>query len=88
VAIPLAKAIRFASTPEGRKMIQQAVRVARTEEGRRLLSQARKVADTPEGRRLIEHARGFAKSSAATAKDPETVARLKAFRDRVVKPKP
>jgi hypothetical protein len=54
---PFLKALAFARTPAGRRVITEAIRVARSEEGRKLLSQARKVATSPEGKRLIQQAR-------------------------------
>ena len=50
----IGKAIKFARTPEGRKVMQQAIRIARSEEGSKLISQARKVATSPEGKRLLQ----------------------------------
>ncbi len=84
----LPKAIKFASSPAGRKMIKEVVRVARTEEGRKLISQARKVAVTPEGKRLLEQAKRLAKAPAEVVDDPQNASRLQALRDLLGKQKP
>lgn len=82
----LAKAIRFARTPAGRKVLLEAVRVARSEEGRKLIAQARKVASSPEGKRLLaqarEQAKQFAKASGQTAEDIERAKAWQNLRDR------
>lgn len=83
-----AKAIKFASSPTGRKMIKEAVRIARTEEGRKLIAQVRKVADTPEGKRLLAQAKHLAKVPAEVVEDPKTASRLRTLRERFNKPKP
>jgi hypothetical protein len=71
MALPIGKAIKFARTPAGRKVLAEAIRVARSEEGRKLIAQARKVATSPEGKRLLaqaaEQAKQFARSSGRTA---------------------
>jgi len=61
VAGNLGKAIKFARSPQGRKVLMEAIRVARSEEGKKLIAQARKVATTPEGKRLLAQAREQAK---------------------------
>ncbi len=78
----IAKAIKFASSPAGRKMIKEVVRVARTEEGRKLIAQARKVAASPEGKRLLDQAKHLVKVPMEVVEDPNTAGRLKALRDR------
>ena len=84
--LPIGKAIKFASTPQGRKILAEAIRVARSEEGRKLIAQARKVATSPEGKRLLaqakEHAKQFAKSPARTAEDIERAKAWQNVRDR------
>lgn len=82
-----AKAIKFASSPAGRKMLKEVVRVARTEEGRKLISQVRKVADTPEGKRLLAQAKHLVKVPAEVVDDPRTASRLRALRERLNKSK-
>jgi hypothetical protein len=86
MALPIGKAIRFARTPQGRKMLAEAIRVARSEEGRKLIAQARKVAASPEGKRLLaqakEHAKQFAKSSGqAAGRTAEEIDRAKAWQN-------
>jgi hypothetical protein len=87
----IGKAIKFARTPAGRKVLAEAIRVARSEEGRKLIAQARKVATSPEGKRLLaqatEHAKQLAKTktSSATAAASDEAERAKAWqaiRDR------
>jgi hypothetical protein len=78
-----AKAIKFASSPTGRKMIREVVRVARTEEGRKLIAQVRKVADTPEGKRLLAQAKHIVKVPAEVVEDPKNASRLKTLRERL-----
>jgi len=85
VATPIGRVLRFASSPQGRKMLAQAVRVARSEEGRKLIAQARKVADTPEGKRLLEQARRLAKLPAEAAHDPANARRLQTIKSRIGK---
>jgi hypothetical protein len=68
VAAPFLKALAFARTPAGRKVIAEAIRVARSEEGRKLISQARKVATSPEGKRLLQQARQHLVSTQADAR--------------------
>jgi hypothetical protein len=88
-AVPsFAKAIKFASSPAGRKVLKEALRVARSEEGRKLIAQARKVADTPEGKRLLAQAKHLARVPAEVVEDPKTASRLKALRERFNKSKP
>jgi sensor histidine kinase regulating citrate/malate metabolism len=60
----IGKAIKFARTPAGRKVLAEAIRVARSEEGRKLIAQARKVATSPEGKRLLAQATEHAKQRA------------------------
>jgi hypothetical protein len=67
----IGKAIRFARTPAGRKMLQEAYRIARTEEGRKLIAQARKVASSPEGKRLILQATQLVRPAAGASGDGE-----------------
>jgi hypothetical protein len=76
MSIPLGKAIKFARTPAGRKMMKEAVRVARSEEGRKLIAQARKVATSPEGKRLLAQAKNLVKTPSGT---PEEIDRAKAW---------
>ena len=75
----LGKAIKFARSPQGRKVLMEAIRVARSEEGKKLIAQARKVATTPEGKRLLaqakEHAKLFAKGPGAAADEVARKAR-------------
>jgi hypothetical protein len=86
MALPIGKAIKFARTPAGRKMLAEAIRVARSDEGKKLIAQARKVATSPEGKRLLaqakEHAKQFAKSPARTAEDVERAKAWQNVRDR------
>ena len=65
---PFLKALAFAKTPAGRKVITEAIRVARSEEGRKLIAQARKVATTPEGKRLLQQARQHLANAPAEAR--------------------
>ena len=81
---PLVRAIEFASSPTGRKLLAQAVRVARSDEGKKLIGQARKVASTPEGRKLIAQATRL--RSGGTAKAPGTDETPNTFLGRVRKP--
>lgn len=78
----LGRAIKFARTPAGRKVLKEAVRLARSEEGRKLIAQARKVASSPEGKRLIEQARNLVKAPGGIAHDVEQSKGWQAFRDR------
>jgi len=86
----LGKAIKFARSPAGRKVLVEAIRVARSEEGKKLIAQARKVATTPEGKRLLqqtkEQAKLFAKApidrQGAAADDVERAQAWKKVRDR------
>lgn len=82
----LGKAIKFARSPQGRKVLMEAIRVARSEEGKKLIAQARKVATTPEGKRLLaqakEHAKLFAKAPGATADEVERAESWQKVRDR------
>jgi DNA-binding transcriptional LysR family regulator len=80
---PLGRAIKFARTPAGRKVLKEAVRIARSEEGRKLIAQARKVAKSPEGKRLLEHARQVAKASSKATREMEKSKRLQALRERL-----
>jgi hypothetical protein len=86
MALPIGKAIKFANSPTGRKVIAEAIRVARSEEGKKLIAQARKVATTPEGKRLLaqakEHAKQFAKPPTRTAEDIERAKAWQNVRDR------
>ncbi len=79
---PLGKAIKFARTPAGRKVLKEAVRLARSEEGRKLIAQARKVASSPEGKRLIEQAKQLVKTPGEVAHDVEQSKGWQALRDR------
>ena len=81
---PLVRAIEFASSPTGRKLLAQAVRVARGDEGKKLIGQARKVASTPEGRKLIAQATKL--RSGGTTKAPGTDETLSTFLRRLYKP--
>jgi hypothetical protein len=88
IAMPghFGKAIKFARSPAGRKVLMEAIRVARSEEGKKLIAQARKVASTPEGKRLLaqakEHAKLFAKSSGqAAGQTAEDIERAKAWQN-------
>jgi DNA-binding transcriptional LysR family regulator len=87
---PLVRALKFARTPAGRKVLKEAVRIARSEEGRKLISQARKVASSPEGRRLLEHAKHLVKAPSEAAHEMEQSTGWQAFRERFNgrKPKP
>jgi hypothetical protein len=85
---PLGWAVRFASSPSGRKVIGHAVRTARSEEGRKLIAQARRVATGPEGRRLVEEAKRVGKTAGQAATSPENRARLDVLRERLRAPKP
>jgi hypothetical protein len=80
------KAIKFASTPGGRRVIMEAIRVAQSEEGRKLIAQARKVATTPEGKRLLaqakEHAKTIARAPGAAADEAERAKAWQTIRDR------
>ena len=80
--MPLGKAIKFARTPAGRKVIKEAVRIARSEEGRKLIAQARKVASSPEGKRLLEQAKHFVKAPAEAAHEVEKSKGWQALRER------
>jgi DNA-binding transcriptional LysR family regulator len=80
---PLAKAIKFARTPAGRKVLKEAVRLARSEEGRKLIVQARKVAASPEGKRLIAQARHLVKAPGEVAQDVERSKGWQALRERL-----
>jgi hypothetical protein len=84
--LPIGKALKFARTPAGRKMLAEAVRIARSEEGRKLISQARKVAASPEGKRLLaqakEHAKQFAKGPGQTADEIDRAKAWQNVRDR------
>jgi len=86
VAGNLGKAIKFASSPQGRKVLLEAIRVARSEEGRKLIAQARKVASTPEGKRLLaqakEQAKMLAKAPGAAADELERAQAWQKVRDR------
>jgi hypothetical protein len=79
---PIRKAIKFARTPAGRKVMKEAVRIARSEEGRKLIAQARKVASSPEGKRLLEQAKHLIKAPAEAAHDVEKSKGWQALRDR------
>jgi hypothetical protein len=76
------KAIKFARTPAGRKVLVQVVRIARSEDGRKLIAQARKVANSPEGKRLIAQAKHVIKAPGEVAHDVEQSKGWQAFRDR------
>jgi hypothetical protein len=82
----LGKALKFAQTPAGRKVLLEAIRVARSEEGRKLIAQARKVAGSPEGKRLLaqarEHAKQLAKAPGQTAEEIERAKAWQNLRDR------
>jgi hypothetical protein len=82
------KAIKFARTPTGRKVLKEAVRLARSEEGRKLIAQARKVANSPEGKRLIAQAKHALKAPGEVAHDVEQSKGWQAFRDRFNGKKP
>jgi len=79
----LGKAVKFARTPAGRKVLKEAVRLARSEEGRKLIAQARKVASSPEGKRLIEQAKHLVKAPGEVAHEVEKSKGWQAFRDRL-----
>jgi hypothetical protein len=86
VAGNLGKAIKFARSPAGRKVLVEAIRVARSEEGKKLIAQARKVATTPEGKRLLAQAREQAKHFAraggqAASHTAEDMERAKAWQN-------
>jgi DNA-binding transcriptional LysR family regulator len=85
---PLVRAIKFARTPAGRKVLKQAVRMARSEEGRKLIAQARKVASSPEGKRLLDQAKHLVKSPAEAAHEVEKSKGWQALRERFGGPKP
>ena len=78
----IGKAIKFARTPAGRKVLKEAVRLARSEEGRKLIAQARKVAGSPEGKRLIAQAKHLIQAPGEVAHDVEQSKGWQAFRDR------
>ena len=78
----IGKAIKFARTPAGRKVLKEAVRLARSEEGRKLIAQARKVANSPEGKRLIAQAKHVLKAPGEVAHEVEQSKGWQAFRDR------
>jgi hypothetical protein len=82
----IGKAIKFASTPAGRKVLVEAIRVAQSEEGRKLIAQARKVATTPEGKRLLaqakEHAKHLAKTPGAAAGEVDRAKAWQTIRER------
>jgi hypothetical protein len=80
---PLGKAIKFARTPAGRKVLKEAVRIARSEEGRKLIAQARKVASSPEGKRLLEQAKHFVKAPSEAAHEVEQSKGWQALRERL-----
>jgi hypothetical protein len=79
----IGKAIKFARTPAGRKVMKEAVRLARSDEGRKLIAQARKVAGSPEGKRLIAQARHLLKAPGEVAHDVEKSKGWQAFRERM-----
>jgi len=82
VPLPIGKALKFASTPTGRKMLVEAIRIARSEEGKKLIAQARKVATSPEGKRLLAQAREQAKQFArAPGQSAEEIERAKAWQN-------
>lgn len=85
MSLPIGKALKFARTPAGRKMLVEAVRIARSEEGRKLIAQARKVASSPEGKRLMaqatEQAKQFATGRVGKGMDAEEAARAKAWQN-------
>ena len=80
---PFVKALKFARTPAGRKVIKEAVKIARSEEGRKLISQARKVATSPEGKRLLEQAKHLLHVPAEAAHDVEKSKGWQALRERL-----
>jgi hypothetical protein len=75
------KAIKFARTPEGRRVMQEAIRLARSEEGRKLISQARKVATSPEGRRLLANAAALVSAPKQTARNAQESILRQTIRD-------
>jgi hypothetical protein len=77
----IGKAIKFARTPEGRKVLQEAVRIARSEEGRKLIAQARKIASSPEGKRLLANAAALVATPKQTAKDARSSSLRQVLRD-------
>ena len=77
----LGKAIKFARTPEGRKVLSEAIRLARTDEGRKLIAQARKVAASPEGKRLLTNAAKLINTPKQTAKDAPSSTLRQTIRD-------
>lgn len=85
---PLGWAVRFASSPSGRKVIGHAVRTARSEEGRKLIAQARRVASGPEGRRLVQEAKRLGKTAGQAATSAENRKSLDMLRERLRAPKP
>jgi len=86
VAGNLGKAIKFARSPQGRKVLMEAIRVARSEEGKKLIAQARKVATTPEGKRLLaqarEQAKQFVKTPGTAADEIDRAEAWQKVRDR------
>jgi hypothetical protein len=78
----IGKAIKFARTPAGRKVMKEAIKIARSEEGRKLISQARKVASSPEGRRLIEQAKHLVKAPGEVAHEVERSKGWQSLRER------
>jgi Surfeit locus protein 6 len=82
----IGKAIKFARTPAGRKIMMEAIRVARSDEGRKLIAQAKKVAASPEGKRLLaqakEHAKQLARAPGQTAEEIERAKAWQNIRDR------
>jgi hypothetical protein len=72
VPYSLAKAIKLASSPAGRKAIQRAVVIARSEEGRKLIQQAKQTAQ----------------AGARAATTPENKERLAALSSRLLQRKP
>jgi hypothetical protein len=79
---PLARALKLARTPAGRRVLKEAIRIARSEDGRKLIAQARKVASSPEGRRLIEQTRHVLRAPAEAAHDVEKSKGWQALRER------
>ena len=79
----IGKAIKFARTPAGRKVLKEAIRIARSEEGRKLIAQARKVAGSPEGKRLIEQTKHLVKAPGEVAHDVERSKGWQALRERL-----
>ena len=84
----ISKAIKFASSPAGRKVIQEAIRIARTEEGRKLIAQARKVASSPEGKRLLANAAALVNAPKQTARNAEDSKLRQTIRDGFANRKP